>query len=251
MLEVGFVVGARCQQSHACLLAIGGYGLDAVHQRLVAGSQALHLHAGKCFGKLPRNGNAVFKQIPQARRCLCALRHHTPVAIGATGQVKGGYVQPGVAQRFHAVHGTQVARVAQHQGGGQHGTLQKGLRAVDVGQHGVEQAGALQHPGFYLGPASGCDHHREQVKRPRTLSTVCRIGIHVVGHTVVAKLAGQALGAAVQLVDAVCAHMAEKRRPLRAQVLGGGVAQLVQVAGIGVQRHVQGQGNRVGRGVYR
>ena len=118
MLEIGFVVRPRRQQHHAAggIVAVSrAHGLQAIDECLVAGRQRLHIHLAKGLGKLPGNGEPVFKQIPQPRRRLRALRHDGPAPIGAVRQVKGGDVQVSAAYRRHAVHGAQVTRMTVNQ----------------------------------------------------------------------------------------------------------------------------------------
>ena len=248
VLEVGFVVRAGCQQGNAGGRAVGGHDLDAVNECLVAGSQALHLHAHEGLGKLAGNGDAVFEQVAQAGRGLGALRHHAPAAIGAARQVKGGDVEPGVAQGLDSVQRTQVAGVALDQGRWQQTAAQQLTGAVDVGHDEVEQTGALQHTGFDAGPAFRGDDGGQQVQRPGALHALGGIGIDVVGHAVVADLPGQALRPAVEFAHALQADVPEKIGPVRTQALAVGLAQFVQVAGRGFKRPILGQRRRVRRG---
>ena len=61
-------------------------------------------------------------------------------------------MQEHAACRPYALHGTQVAGVALHQRGRQQALGQQGLRAIDIGHHGVQQAGTLLDAGFYARP---------------------------------------------------------------------------------------------------
>jgi len=249
VFKVRFVVGAGGEQGDACFVAFGAQPHQALHQRLVAGRQALYPHVGKRLGELARNGDAVFQQVTQAGRCLRAVRDHPPAPVGPAGQVEGGDVQPGVARWAHAVHGAQVAGVALHQGGGQQGLVKQGAWAVDVGHDGVQQAGALQHAGFDLRPVFGRNDHGEQVEGPGALLAVL-VGVHVVGDAVVAQLLGEALLAAVQVAKTVESQVFEELGPMRRQtmLIGGTVAQFVQVAGAGARSQRRGQ--RAGTGSF-
>ena len=53
-----------------------------------AGCQPLHAHVPESFWKLARHDDAVFEDVAQARRCLCALRHHPPVAFYVARQLE-------------------------------------------------------------------------------------------------------------------------------------------------------------------
>ena len=241
VLEVGFVVGAGREQGDARVLTLGRQRLDAVHQRPVAGSQALHLHAGKGLGELPCDGDAVFQQVAQTRGRLGALADHPPATIGTVREVEGGDVQPGVARRRHTLHGAQVAGMALGQRRGQQGAAQQLLRAIEVGHHAVEQARALQHAGLDLCPFPRVHDHGEQVERPGALQAAGGVGVDVVGDAVVADLALQVLGAAVQVGQTVGTYVVEEAAPARGQgPRVAAVAQLVAVPGVGGHRPRQG-----------
>ena len=240
VFEIGFVVGAGREQRDTGVLALGRQGFEAVHQRAVAGGQALHFHAGKSLGELARDGNAVFQQVTQAGRRLRALAHHPPAAVGAVGQIEGDDVQPGVTRRANTLHGTQVTGVALHQRSRQQGLFQQFLRAVQVGHHGVEQARALQHAGFDLCPVFGRHDGGEQVQRPGALQAFGAVGVDVVGDAVVADLPLQVVGAAVEVGQSLGAHVLEELRPVwRQGVRVVRIAQLVAVAGVGRHRERQ------------
>jgi hypothetical protein len=143
----------------------------------------------------------------------CDTTHQLP--SGPRAQVKRRDVQVRAAHGRHAVHGPQVARVALHQRAGQ----QPAPAAA---------GGRTRRPSH--GPAGGCaaarrlrcwrqlsgDHQREQVQRPGPLRSV-GVGIDVVGDAVVAHLALQVDGAAVQVVEAVAAQVVEEAGPVRRQ----------------------------------
>ena len=68
-------------------------------------------------------------------------------------EVIGCDVQAHAAHRRHTVHGAQVARMPLYQRGGQQAALEQLLRPIHIGEHLLQQSGALQDPGFNLGPA--------------------------------------------------------------------------------------------------
>jgi hypothetical protein len=212
VLEVGLVVRAGREQRDVRRHAGRAHALQPFHHGAVGGGQALHVQRLEGLRKLPRDGQAVFQQVAQARGRLRALRHHPPVAVGAARQVEGGNVQPGVARGLHAVQGAQVAGVAAHQRRRNEAFGQQLLRAVHVGHHAVEHAHALQHAGLDLAPALGRDDQRKQVERPGPLRAV-GVGVHVVGDAVVANLALQAHGAPGQVVEAALAQLFEEGVP--------------------------------------
>ena len=257
VLEIGFVVRPRRQQ-HDVRIGAGCHGLQALDEAAVGVGQAAHVHGLERVGELGGHGRAVFQQVAQARRRLRALRHHPPEALRPARQIERHHVQVLAAHRRHAVHGAQVVGVALHQRGGQQAVLQQPAQAVDVGHHGFEHAHALQHAGFDVRPVVGRDQQREQIQRPGSLQ-VGLVGVDVVGDAVVAQLARQARGAAVQLLRVAEVEMAEELLPGRRQRqragrrhrgtrVGGqrrpGV-QLVEVGGVGQRK--QGAGRRQGR----
>ncbi len=195
--------------------------------------------------ELARNGDAVFQQIAQTGRGLGALRQHPPAPVGAARQIECGDVQPGLPQRFYPLHGAQVVGVAQRQRRRQQATAQQFACAVKVGHDEVEQARALQHPGFDLAPVLWAHQQRKQVECPRPLRVVL-VGMDVVAHAVVAQLLRQAVLAPVQVGKALAAHVFEKLRPERIQAIRAGLqaAQLVEVA----SGHRLRQGRRHGAG---
>ena len=212
MLEVGLVVGAGREQCDVRRRAGRAHGLQAFHHGAVGGGQPLHLQRLEGLRELARDGEAVLQQVAQARGRLRALRDHPPVAVRAAGEVEGRDAQPGVARRPNAMHGAQVAGMAAHQGGRQQAFGQQLLRAVDVGQHAVEHARALDHAGLDLRPALWWNDEREEVERPGALRPVA-VGVHVVGDAVVADLALQAHGAPRQVGEAGRAERLEELAP--------------------------------------
>ena len=63
--------------------------------------------------------------------------------------------------------GAEVARVAEEQLGGQHAAADRPSLAVQVGEDGVEQPGALHQAGFQYAPVRGRQDQRQCVEVPR------------------------------------------------------------------------------------
>ncbi len=203
--------------------------------------------------QLLRDDEPVFQQVAQARRRLQALRQHPPAALRAARQVECGHMHEDAAGRHQSVHGPQVLRMRKHQRGRQHGLAQQCLRAVDVGQRGVEQPCALRHPGLDGGPLVRGHDERQQLQRPGVRG-VAAFGVHVVGRAVFAHTALHAccarreLGAVERCARAQRAQERLPRRghrPLRRARLRQGAAQFVVAPGCcGADRSSQAQ--RVG-----
>ena len=239
VLEIGFVVGAGREQHDAAVALAGldrAHGLEVVGQRLVGGDQFLHLHFPERFGKQARDGQSVFQQVAQARGRLRALRDHRPAPVRTVGDVKSGNVQISAAGWLHAVHAAQIAGVGMDQRAGQQAFGQQFLRAVNVGHHPVEQAGALADADLDLAPVLRRNQHREQVQRPRALRAV-GVGIDVVGDAVVADFALQGGRLVLEAVKTVLAQKVEKAVP-------GGGQRLAGLAGAGLNLAGRGVGQR-------
>ena len=254
VLEVGLAVGPGREQHHARVGVarhLGGTLLQRVEQQSVAAGDALHAQRREGLGELPRDDKPVVQNIAQAAGPLRALRHQPPTAVGAARQVEGGDEEALATRRRHADHGPQPARMAQQQGGWQQALVQQRLRAVEVGQHALQQLGALHHAGLDGGPVGGFDDQRQQLQRPgpRRDAAAARaaLGEHVVRDAVEADALLHLRDAAVQVLghrDATRGrrHLRHEALPGRAQCAAL-AAQLVPHAGLGRQR-VRGEGVR-------
>ena len=87
-----------------------------------------------------------------------------------------------------ALHLVQIAAVTKHHGGRNGTTAQQVLRAVDVGQHAVQQIGALRDARFNVAPLGGRKQQRQWVNFPQTVGTL-RVCVNVVRHAVLANFA--------------------------------------------------------------
>ncbi len=236
----GAVRPGRQQHDLRLVLAAarGAQPLQMVGERAVSRGQMLHRQRIERARKQPRDDQAVLQQITQAGGRLRALRDHAPAAVRRACQIERGNVQMHVAAQCDAVHGAQITRVPLHQCGWQQRALQQFARAVDIGQHPVQQPHALQHAGFDHAPVLRADDQRKQVQRPGPLRLV-RLGQHVVGHAVVSQLALQLPHPRIQ-PDAAAgvAELLDKVLPAGGQhiavvVRRGAAAQLVEVTGCG------------------
>jgi hypothetical protein len=214
MLEIGFVVRAGGEQHDARFTFAGAHRAQAFHQRLVGGGQPLHPQVAEGLGEEARDDQPVFQQVAQARRGLRALRHNPPATGGIARQIESGDVQIRCARGRNAVQGPQVAGVALHQRRRQQVAREQLLGSVHVGHDAIEQLRSLQHAGFDLAPAVRRDDQREQIERPGSLRPV-GVGVHVVGDAVVAQLALQIDGTAIEVVEAVTAEVFEETCPRR------------------------------------
>ncbi len=68
--------------------------------------------------------------------------------------------------------------------------LDQALRAVEVGEHGIEQTRTLGDTGRQMLPLIGSQHMGQQVQLPRAIGAL-GVGVNVIGHAVFLDLPGQ------------------------------------------------------------
>ena len=79
--------------------------------------------------------------------------------------------------------GVPEGRITEDQGGGEIAIEKQLLRAVEVGQDGVEQTSALDQAGFQVAPFGGRDQEWDSVQTPGAIGAQ-RIAVDVVGNAV-------------------------------------------------------------------
>ena len=126
-----------------------------------------HRNGAEGFGQAARQHATHFQRISDAGRYLSVVGEDVPPAITQPHEIDG--VVGKVAGRRHPI-GDPAGAVEMPIGMDQHRRqpplLQEGLGAVDVGQDGVEQAGALDQAGLERRPFVGCHDERQGVERP-------------------------------------------------------------------------------------
>ena len=152
MLEIGFVERARRQhhgQRHIGRLTVGQQARAQTGKKTADGAHA------QIFGHLRINARhdlTIFEGITRTRRCLRAITQHPPAAVGTARQIDRIKMQPGAITRTRATARPQVIWMTEHQLRRDAAVGDQLLRAIQIGQHRVEQTGALQHTGFDLPP---------------------------------------------------------------------------------------------------
>lgn len=114
----------------------------------------------------PGHQTPVRHGISHARRRLGAVGQNRPAAAGRTHQIGGHDGQLMIASERQTVDRRQEPAVPQHQFAGYHARMQQRARAVEVGQHGVQQLGTLPQPGLQAGPFGARHDERQHVDRP-------------------------------------------------------------------------------------
>ena len=136
------------------------------------------------------------------------------MAVGRAGQV-GRVVEKMHAARWpYALHLMQKTTVPKHHGGRNVAAAQQFLGAVKVGQHAVQQVGALRNAGFNFAPLGGRQQQRQRVHFPQTVSTL-RVGVDVVRDTVFANFALHQRQGFADLQTLTRGHRLQKRSPMR------------------------------------
>ena len=93
------------------------------------------------------------------------MTFHAPAA--SRPRSVAGHEQPLVDHALGPDDGAQVLLVVEHDRGRQLAAGQQPAGAVQVGEDGVEQLGALDHAGLERGPLAVVQHQRQRVEPPR------------------------------------------------------------------------------------
>ena len=109
----------------------------------------------------------VGQRVSRSRWCLRPVGVDHEAAVGAAADVAAVQEQLVSARHLDAAGGPEVTRVGEQQLSRQDTAGQRDARAIKVGQHGVEQPGALQQTGFQRVPIRRGDHQRQRVEAPR------------------------------------------------------------------------------------
>ena len=119
------------------------------------------------------------------------------------------------ARRAHTAARAEKTGVRVDERGRQQAVAQEALRAVDVGQHHVQELRALDEAGLELRPLLRADDHRQRAQLPAPLGAA-PVGVHVVGHAMLAQERTHAFAPLVQSVRAEPSDARHERAPVRA-----------------------------------
>ena len=166
------------------------------------------------------------------------------MTIGGTREVGGVVEEMDAARRADALRLVQEAAVAEHDGRRDGARAHELLRPVQVGQHAVQQLGALRDAGLDGVPLRRRQQQGQRVHLPGPIGAL-GVGVHVVRDAVLADLAlhqrqrvghlgALAGGEAAQEGVPVRPRLAGRRQELVVAAFEGGVAgeELSQHAGI-------------------
>ena len=136
-------------------------------------------------------------------------------AVGGARQIERHEVQKDAARGTYPVARAQKPGMAEDERRRQQTGSQQGLRAVDVGGHGVQQPRPLPQAAFELLPLWRLDDQRQDVEAPGTLNAVGG-RVDVVGDAVLVDLTDDALLRLSQILGGQLGGSG-KFRPGRAQ----------------------------------
>lgn len=211
--EVVLVVRAGCQQGDARVRALALRDDAGLHLLEERGDAARVGGLEQIAGDVGMR-DAVGERRADAGRRLGVAVDDAPAAGSVAGEVDGVELQvPGL--RMDALAGAQEGRIGQHQRGRDQAVAQKPLRAVDVGQDGVEQARTLRQRLFQPAPLARADDQRHQIDGP-ALVRRARVGEDVVGDTDLMHALVEAARAAGDLVAGEPAQRIDERAPVLA-----------------------------------
>ncbi|MNO62628.1 hypothetical protein D3C76_533080 [compost metagenome] len=104
--------------------------------------------------------------------------------------------------------------MAKYQLGRQQPFGDQALRAIEIGQHGIEQARTLGDAGGQLLPLIGGNHMGQQVQLPGSIGAL-GIGIDIIGDAVFLDLPGQQRLTLHQLRGCAALQLIEQPTPVR------------------------------------
>ena len=168
VLEIGRRQRAWRQHRH---VGLGDVGRRQRQQRIVPavdeGPEMADRDGAERLGQAARQHPAHLQRIADAGRHLGMIGQHMPAAVAQPHQVDGVVCEmTGRRRTVGDLAGPVEMPVGVNQHRRQQPLLEKALRAVDVGQDGVEQASALDQAGLERRPLVGCHDEGQRIERP-------------------------------------------------------------------------------------
>ena len=106
------------------------------------------------------------QHIAQARGDLGALGHQPPATLRPPGEVEGDDEQVTTPGRADPLQGSGVAGMAEDQGRRQQAFRQQSPRAVEIGQHRLQQGGPLGQARLDTRPVRRLDDEGQEFQGP-------------------------------------------------------------------------------------
>ena len=236
VLEVGLVERAGREDDCQRRFALGRVAQQILALRDENAAERPHAEVVVQLRKDARHDVAVLQRIAGSRGGLGAIRQSPPGAVRRARHVDRVDVQPAVAGHGYAVAGPQKIRMSERQLRRHQAGAQQLLRAVQIGEQGIQESGTLLHPEFYLPPLRGGQQQRQRIEHPGAVAALW-IGVDIVSHAVLRDQAARQIRAPAHRLGAVTGQSLDQRPPMRAHVAGV-IKQLIvatRVARIGVK----------------
>ena len=216
VLEVGFVVGAGGEQDDAGVVAVvGGEGFEGVAQGAEEGGKAADAAVTEDIGEGAGDDDAVFEGVAGAGGCLGAVADDPEGAVGGASDVGGVEVEPAVVGDVGSVEWAEEAAMGEDEFGGEESVVDQALGAVEVGDDGVEEAGALGEGAFDPVPFGSAEDEGDGVEVPGAVHAG-GVAVDVVGDAVVVDELFGGLPAALELCGAKVVEEVDEHLPVGA-----------------------------------
>jgi hypothetical protein len=230
--EVGGTLGSRAEDHDPAVLA-PAQGPEARLQVEVVAGQPLGVAVAEQLGEAVAQGHPAGQHVAVADRRVGLVAEHHPAPVGGAGEVAGVGVEE-AAPAAAPVHArAHERRAAEEQGGREAAVAQQELPAVDVGQHGVDQPGALPDAGRDPLPLPVRQEHGHEVQPPG-VAAVVGVGVHVEGDAALAQRPPGAVRRGPPPLRAEPGEALHESAPVRPDRAVGGQHLVVRRRGPGV-----------------
>ena len=129
----------------------------------------MNVHGAEEVGKRAGRGDPVFQREARAGWRLRAVAEHPPAAIGAATELEGDEVQERARRRGDPDHRPQVFGAGGDELRGHQTFPDQAVLAINVGEHALQEVGALHQTGGDPMPFGLLNQQRHVRQRPFTL----------------------------------------------------------------------------------
>ena len=168
LLIIGQAQGAGAQDADARLGPVTG-GLQSRAERAKERGEPFDIELGVEIGKRLGDDQPIFQCVAASGRRLRPVAERPPGAVGSSADVDRIKAQPSSAGRRHAAHGGDVVDRAGDRRGRQRALGDQLTFAIDVGEHLLQQIGALSDAVRDAPPLRLGDEQRHAADRPHAL----------------------------------------------------------------------------------